>query len=435
MIFALGFFVSTLLGLMIVPALNERADRLARRRVEAQLPASVAELNAERDTLRAELAVREQRMEQRLAQLREKQALDMAELGRRATRIATLTDEGEQARATIAGLEHDLAMTRNALADSEARAAGLSAQLLETNETLAARDATLADLQARHERALADLDTGRIRISDLQTRLEAETGRAREIERVSRSRAEEIAETRAVLERTRKALADEEARGTVLERRVEDFSRARDEALAQKADTEAALSEARAEQAGTARDLAARHSELEKASARIAALEGHVALGLRRLEASAGDAKTAQDALRREIEELRAQKSSLQGALDHARSERRRVDKEFAAYRDEAEKRLEAENALLRDRIDEVTRLIMEKGANSAKATPKDPVKAPAPGRAGEGTAKPGPTPAKRERKLGKAGKTGKQAEAKTSSRRTSESGQPADALTDVHGN
>lgn len=359
MIFALGFFVSTLLGLMIVPALNERADRLARRRVEAQLPASVAELNAERDMLRAELAVRERRIEQRLATIREKQAADMAELGRRMTRIATLTDEGEAARAEIARLEQDLAITRNALADSEARAAGLSAQLLENRETLTARETTLADLQARHARALADLDARRIEVSDLQTRLEAETGRAREIERVSRSRAEDIAQLRTALERTRKALADEEARGAVLERRAENFAGERDEAVAARAQTEAELALARDAQAATGRDLAARHAELEKASARIAALEGQFALSRRKLDASEAEARVAQEALRREIDGLRAEKASLQGALDHARSERRRIEAEFGAYRKEAQERLESENAVLRERIDAVTRLIM----------------------------------------------------------------------------
>ncbi len=359
MIFALGFFVSTLLGLMIVPALNERADRLARRRVEAQLPASVAELNAERDMLRAELAVRERRIERRLEAMREKQAADMAELGRRMARIATLTDEGEAARAEIARLEQDLAITRNALADSEARAAGLSAQLLETRETLTARETTLADLQARHARALDDLDARRIEVSDLQTRLEAETGRAREIERVSRSRAEDIAQLRTALERTRKALADEEARGAVLERRAENFAGERDEAVAARAQTEAELALARDAQAATGRDLAASHGELEKASARIAALEGQFALSRRKLDASEAEARVAQEALRREIDGLRAEKATLQGALDHARSERRRIEAEFGAYRKEAQERLESENAVLRERIDAVTRLIM----------------------------------------------------------------------------
>jgi len=406
MIFALGFFVSTLFGLMIVPALNERADRLARRRVEAQLPASVAELNAERDTLRAELAMRERRIEQRLETMREKQATGMAELGRRMTRIATLTEEGEAARAEIGRLEQDLAMTRNALADSEARAAGLSAELLETRETLSARDTTLADLQARQERALADLDARRIEVSDLQTRLQAETGRAREIERVSRSRAEDIAELRMALERTRKALADEEARGAVLERRAENFAGERDEAVAARLQTEADLALARDAQAATGRDLAARHAELEKASARIAALEGHLALTRRKLGTSDEATRTAQDALRREIDGLRAEKASLQGALDHARGERRRIEAEFGAFRKEAQRQLESENAGLRARIDAVTRMIMGNetpGSDSAKAASRE---------AGSSTAeapkatRTGKT--KRASKTTKTGKTGK---------------------------
>ena len=63
MIFALGFLAATLIALLIVPALNARAERLARRRAEAMFPLSISELTAEKDHLRAEFAVLQRRIE------------------------------------------------------------------------------------------------------------------------------------------------------------------------------------------------------------------------------------------------------------------------------------------------------------------------------------------------------------------------------------
>src|SRR5918997_499422 len=53
MIFALGFLAAALIALLIIPAINARADRLARRRAEALFPLSISELTAQKDHRRA----------------------------------------------------------------------------------------------------------------------------------------------------------------------------------------------------------------------------------------------------------------------------------------------------------------------------------------------------------------------------------------------
>ena len=68
MIAAAGFLAATLLSLLIIPAVNRRAERLARRRVEALFPLSITELTAEKDHLRAEFAVLQRRLERRSAE-------------------------------------------------------------------------------------------------------------------------------------------------------------------------------------------------------------------------------------------------------------------------------------------------------------------------------------------------------------------------------
>ncbi len=66
MIFGLGFLLASLCALIALPTVNARATRLARRRIEATLPVSTAEVAAERDHLRAEFAVAQRRLERRV---------------------------------------------------------------------------------------------------------------------------------------------------------------------------------------------------------------------------------------------------------------------------------------------------------------------------------------------------------------------------------
>src|SRR5437868_14965904 len=57
MYLAIGFLISMLCGLMIVPLVHNRAVRLTTRRLEAATPPSTAEIQADTDQLRAEFAM------------------------------------------------------------------------------------------------------------------------------------------------------------------------------------------------------------------------------------------------------------------------------------------------------------------------------------------------------------------------------------------
>src|ERR687893_2010865 len=90
MIFALGFVAASLIALLIIPAINARAERLARRRAEALFPMSISELTAEKDHLRAEFAVLQRRIERKAEDALAFKHQSMEELGRRAVRIEAL---------------------------------------------------------------------------------------------------------------------------------------------------------------------------------------------------------------------------------------------------------------------------------------------------------------------------------------------------------
>ncbi|KQT58700.1 hypothetical protein ASG52_20975 [Methylobacterium sp. Leaf456] len=131
MIFGLGFLLASLCALIALPTVNARATRLARRRIEATLPVSTAEVAAERDHLRAEFAVAQRRLERRAEAEAAKRHAEMAALGARTMEAETavaarLRSEAEFARAQdkIAGLDKDLSSSR---AEGEAGLATLHA--------------------------------------------------------------------------------------------------------------------------------------------------------------------------------------------------------------------------------------------------------------------------------------------------------------------
>src|SRR6266516_2792607 len=73
MYLAIGFLVSTLLGLAIVPLVHSRAVRLTTRRLEAATPLSMAEIQADKDQLRAEFSVKTQALREAETKLSDKQ--------------------------------------------------------------------------------------------------------------------------------------------------------------------------------------------------------------------------------------------------------------------------------------------------------------------------------------------------------------------------
>src|SRR3954463_8104019 len=167
MIFALGFLAAALLALLIIPAVNARAERLARRRAEALFPMSISELSAEKDHLRAEFAVLQRRIERKAEDALAVKHQSMEELGRRALRIDALESDLAGRDATIAGLLKDLEETGSRLTTTDADLEGSKALLAGTRETLAA-------IEEAHRKTLDELATVRSELESVKTTL-AET--------------------------------------------------------------------------------------------------------------------------------------------------------------------------------------------------------------------------------------------------------------------
>src|ERR1700741_5500583 len=108
---AIGFLISMLFGLMIVPLVHNRAVRLTMRRLEAATPLSMAEIQADKDQLRAEFAMSTRRLELSVEQMKVKTTTQLAELGKKTDAINRLKVElGEKTAVSVALPEREKAL-------------------------------------------------------------------------------------------------------------------------------------------------------------------------------------------------------------------------------------------------------------------------------------------------------------------------------------
>lgn len=154
MIFALGALAAMLLALSALPALDRRAQRLARRRLEALFPMSIAEIAAERDHVRAAMAVEARRVEERADAASRDRAAALAEIGRRDIALRALNDTAAARDASIAGLEQSFSDAKQRLAQAEARLAEADSARAESGHVLESLRAAQQELGVKLDASL-----------------------------------------------------------------------------------------------------------------------------------------------------------------------------------------------------------------------------------------------------------------------------------------
>src|SRR5262249_38737548 len=105
MYIGIGFLLASLLALVIIPLVHDRAVRLTLRRVDTNVPLSQAELQAHKDHLRAEAAVTACRIEMNAKELKTKIPCQRAELGKKNDTINRAKVELAEKTAAILALE------------------------------------------------------------------------------------------------------------------------------------------------------------------------------------------------------------------------------------------------------------------------------------------------------------------------------------------
>src|SRR6267378_369080 len=103
MFVGIGFLIAGLLVIGVIPLVHARAVRLTMRRLEALTPLSLAEIQADKDQLRAEFAMSTRRLEMSVDQMKTKTTSQLAEIGKKSDAIGRLKVElGEKTTALLA---------------------------------------------------------------------------------------------------------------------------------------------------------------------------------------------------------------------------------------------------------------------------------------------------------------------------------------------
>src|SRR5256885_16505726 len=167
----LGFLAASLLTLVIVPFVHARAVRLTMRRLEAATPLSMAEIQADKDQLRAEFAMSTRRLEISVEQLKTKTTSQLAELGKKGDTINRLKVELGEKTSTIFALEAHEKALKDQLHATEDDLAAKTGSLREAERTLTDKEGELARLTADLDQRGVTGDSQRVEAVALKTQV------------------------------------------------------------------------------------------------------------------------------------------------------------------------------------------------------------------------------------------------------------------------
>jgi len=338
--FALGFLCAGFLALMVAPAVWRRAVALTRRRIEASIPLTQTEIQADKDRIRAEYAMTTRRLEMNVKALREKAAEQLVEINRGREALKGLAIERTDKNQALA----ELGAKSEALRQREEELHQLSERHKETERKLEKRALELEKLEHMYDDASFSSSSRQIELvareselqklaSDIallrgqrkeadrrQQEIAAESKAARDALKAEKKRAAELDKK---VERLLATLADREDK---LDRREKELARLREKAKAEDGGPALRLvgkpDEAGGhDEAGQRDDLdqaiAKLDSDRERLEARLTAL----ARENKRLKADLGamaspDTANGSAALREQMNELAAEVVHLTAKLE-----------------------------------------------------------------------------------------------------------------------
>jgi hypothetical protein len=366
----IGFLVAGLLVIGLIPMVHARAVRLTQRRLEAMTPLSMAEIQADKDQLRAEFAMSTRRLEMSVEQVKAKSTTQLAEIGKKSEAVARLKLELAEKSAAMMELEardkalveelqtttSDLEARTSALQETERKLAEISAEMnrITSNRddvtmTAESQRVELGALRTQADVFKKQIDSYANETRELQAKLERETAERGKAERLladERSKVENLGSHIGELERR---LVTQTSEAEVLNRRSKE--------LAIKLEQQSAF-------------LAERQAAAEQLHEQIKTSQ--------QTETSVRGAMTEiEHRTRIAVETLRSEKAMVEDALKQAQAERDQAQRELAALRSEQEKVRAAEsneNGVLRERINEVAAEIAR--LTSALEGPASPIEA-----------------------------------------------------------
>jgi chromosome segregation ATPase len=366
MYLAIGFLVSMLFGLMIVPLVHNRAVRLTTRRLEAATPLSMAEIQADKDQLRAEFAMSARRLEMSVDQLKNKTTSQLAELGKKSDAINRMKLELGEKTATIFSLEAREKAVKEQLRATEEEFGAKTESLRDAEQALKEKQGELARINAELSDRSMMAESRQVELVAVRVQIDELKNRVGDAEKEFATTQARLAQERGESEKATRELSEARSRVENLSQRVTDLDR------------QLILQVKEAEMLGN------RVNDLEVRLATQGKLLAERDFESNQLRQANAAAERTTKELRDEIaltnsgswpalERLKTEKAAVEEQLRIARDERAKLQRDINAIQQQAESSWATErmeNALLRERINdiaaEVAKLAMQlEGPNS----------------------------------------------------------------------
>ena len=349
MYFGIGFLVAGLAGIIIIPLIHGRAVRLTMRRLEAATPLSMAEIQADKDQLRAEFAMSTRRLEMSVEQLKTKSTSQLAELGKKSDAINRLKAELGEKTATIFALEARDKALRDQLRATEEEFTIKTNTMHEAERALSDKEAELAKLVNELDERSVLADSQKVEIVALKTQIDALKDRLTAAEQDVKVTEDRMDAERVTLKAATKELAEERGKVERLGHRVAELEQqlvaqtTEAEILGRRAhDLEEKLQEQSRQLNQSEFELNQMRNDLETTRK----TEADLRLAIAEIDGRASSA----------TEVLKAEKAQLQAELDRANDDRARLQRDIANMKRDTEQAWASErveNALLRERIND----------------------------------------------------------------------------------
>jgi chromosome segregation ATPase len=372
MFVGIGFLLAGLLVIGVIPLVHARAVRLTQRRLEALTPLSMAEIQADKDQLRAEFAMSTRRLEMSVEQMKAKTSNQLAEIGKKSEAIGRLKLELSEKTAALMAAEAKERLLTDELETIRGETAGSRSALEETKRSLATTDSDLTQLKANYHEALLKIDGQRVELAASAAQAEVMKGQIesyeKEVKELHKTRDKENKEAHGRYDRDTKDLQNRLSRQTT-----------ESESLTRQLAEEHSKSETLANRvAELDRLLIAQTTETEILGRRVQELVARLDEQGRfladreflsdRLRNEAASAQKTEADIRHELTEsegrhrfaaeaLKAERALVEEQLKQTQEERAKLQREIAAMKREAETAWASErmeNAVLRERINDV---------------------------------------------------------------------------------
>lgn len=353
--FSFGFLCAGFLALMVAPAVWRRAVVLTRKRIEASVPLSLNEIQADKDRMRAEFAMSTRRLKMSVNAFREKAASQVVEINRHRAQLKELTDEIADKNASITAMDSEGSELRAKLRRREEQLQVLSGRLDETTRMIdekapvldkrgrlyddvafksSSRQIELVAREAEYERVSGDLSVLRDKRREIERQLREAQAQNKQSQDLLKAERLKISELEKKVERLESTLADREV---LLDRRERDLTRLREHARSG---------------ASNENDLNTRLSASESQRVKLETYLADLTLQMSTLlsGATGGDIEKA-------LATLTAERDRLEVRLATLVRENKRFKADIAAYEREKSEdwdQQRRENAILREQINDL---------------------------------------------------------------------------------